>query len=165
MTIYTRIALVLTLMVASLAHAEKPLAYTPPHETHTHDLSVGFLSHKVGSSLVSYARTLWSNENHELYAGAGTLVALNTAALGWKSYLMRDVVDVYVVGAVLVMAGMSDNISPAPFVSTGIEIGFWDNYFFNGGVNTIARVYYEGGEFYRKPELLVFGQASLSYRW
>ena len=148
--------------VDEVAHAQQPSVPAPQYQQ---EVSVGFLSHKVGSSLVSYARTLWSNENHELYAGAGTLVALNTAALGWKSYLMRDVVDVYVVGAVLVMAGMSDNISPAPFVSTGIEIGFWDNYFFNGGVNTIARVYYEGGEFYRKPELLVFGQASLSYRW
>lgn len=78
---------------------------------------------------------------------------------------MRDVVDIYVVGAALVMAGMSDKIFPAPFVSTGIEIGFWGNYFFNGGVNTIARVYYEGGEFYRKPELLIYGQGSLSYRW
>ena len=94
--------------------------------------------------MVSYARTL-GQRRPELYAGVGTLVALNTAALGWKSYLMRDVVDVYVVGAVLVMAGMSDNIFPAPFVSTGIEIGF-DNYFFNGAVNTIARVYYEGGD-------------------
>ena len=43
---------------------------------------------------------------------------------------MRDAIDVYVVGAVLVMAGMSDNIFPAPFVSTGIEIGFWDNFLF-----------------------------------
>ena len=158
------IILATLVFVASSAYAEAPARQTP-HATHTQDLSVGFLSHKVGTSLVSYARTLWSNEDHELYAGAGTLVALNTAALGWKSYLMRDVVDVYVVGAVLVMAGMSDNIFPAPFVSSGIEIGFWDNYFFNGGVNTIARVYYEGGDFYRTPELLVFGQVSLSYRW
>ena len=156
--------LILCFLFASIAHAEKPLADSPSPK-HTHDLSVGFLSHKVGSSLVSYARTLWANEDHELYAGVGTLIALNTAALGWKSYLMRDAIDVYVVGAVLVMAGMSDNIFPAPFVATGIEIGFWDNYFFNGGVNTIARVYYEGGEFYRKPELVVFGQGSLAYRW
>lgn len=158
------IILAALVFVASNAHAEAPASQTP-HKTHTHDLSVGFLSHKVGTSLVSYARTLWANEDHELYAGVGTLVALNTAALGWKSYLMRDFVDVYVVGAALVMAGMTDKIIPAPFVSTGIEIGFWDNYFFNGGVNTIARVYYEGGEFYRKPELVVFGQGSLSYRW
>ena len=156
------IILATLVFVASSAYAEAPARQTP-HATHTF-LWWAF-EPQVGTSLVSYARTLWANEDHELYAGVGTLVALNTAALGWKSYLMRDAIDVYVVGAVLVMAGMSDNIFPAPFVSTGIEIGFWDNYFFNGGVNTIARVYYEGGEFYRKPELVVFGQGSLSYRW
>ena len=114
------IILAALVFVASNAHAEAPASQTP-HKTHTHDLSVGFLSHKVGTSLVSYARTLWANEDHELYAGVGTLVALNTAALGWKSYLMRDFVDVYVVGAALVMAGMSDKIIPPPLSPPGLR--------------------------------------------
>ena len=161
--INARVVAVLVLMMASPAYAEPPEPESSA--AYQHEVSVGFLSHKVGSSLVSYARTLWSNESHELYAGAGTLLALNTAALGWKSYLYQNFVDVYVVGAVLVMAGMSDHIIPAPFVSAGIELGFWDGFFFNAGANTMLRVYYEGGEFYRTPEFIVFGQGSLLYRW
>lgn len=65
-----RVMLVLVCLVGQVAYAEVPdNPRTRPE--HKHEFSVGFLSHKVGASLVSYARTLWSTEHHELYAGAG----------------------------------------------------------------------------------------------
>ena len=103
---------------------------------------------------MSYTRSIWSNKNHELYAGVGTLLVLNTAALGWKSYLMRDFVDIYVVGAALVMAGMSEDLFGGPFLSTGIEVGFWDGFFANAGANGIVRVTLKDDAFDDNPDVI-----------
>ena len=49
-----------------------------------HYRSAGFLDHKTGMSLVSYARTLKYHNKSEYFVGIGTLIAANTFALGWK---------------------------------------------------------------------------------
>ena len=53
--------------------------------------SAGFLDHKTGMSLVSYARTLKHHNKSEYFVGIGTLIAANTFALGWKySFLQPE---------------------------------------------------------------------------
>ena len=56
-----------------------------------HYRSAGFLDHKTGMSLVSYARTLKHHNKSEYFVGIGTLIAANTFALGWKySFLQPE---------------------------------------------------------------------------
>ena len=56
-----------------------------------HYRSAGFLDHKTGMSLVSYARTLKYHNKSEYFVGIGTLIAANTFALGWKySFLQPE---------------------------------------------------------------------------
>lgn len=160
------ICLCALIAVPSAAHGAAPPAdgLKPPPD-HTHELSFGFLSHKTGLSLLSYAHTLWSTQHQEVYVGGGTLIAVNTAAFGWKGVLQAPFVDVYAVGAMLVMVGMSEHIIPAPMVSAGLELGLCGNLSLNAGVNTLARVYLDGDGFHRRPDLLALPQASLALRW
>ena len=74
------IILATLVFVASSAYAMKHRQTNATRNTHTRPLG-GLLRLQSEDCLVSYARTLWANEDHELYAGVGTLVALNTAAL------------------------------------------------------------------------------------
>ena len=145
--------------------SDAPESVVKTKSQYTHHFSFGFLDHRTGSSIVSYSRTLWAGESQEIFAGVGSALALNTAALGWKFYAFEYYVDVYLVVAVHAMAGMSDNIIVAPFFSGGVEKEIWEGYFLNAGVNNTVRLYIEDSKFYRDAELVVFPHGSLSYRW
>ena len=51
-------------------------------------IGIGILDHKMGISLLAYTKDLYKNEEHEFYAGLGTLIAINKAGLGYKGYLL-----------------------------------------------------------------------------
>ena len=154
--------LVLVLLVSTRAGADETKLETTRH---THHLSVGALDHRLGISIVSYARTLLGDKEHELFVGAGTIVAGTTLAGGGKYYAFHYYVDFYSVVAVHALAGMSEKIVPAPFFSMGMEYPFSSDYFFNAGVNTTVRVYIEDFKQYRKPEYVVLPHLSVTHRW
>ena len=54
-------------------------------EKQKHYISIGFLDHKTGNSLVGYARSLFQNKNNEIYIGGGTFIASNTLLIGLKN--------------------------------------------------------------------------------
>ena len=163
----TLVSFVLVLcLCASVARAESSAETEPVAKTaYRHHFSFGFLNHQTGSSVVSYARTLWASENHEVYAGVGSVLALNTLAVGWKVYVFESFVDAYLVTAAHFMAGMSEKSLVAPFFAVGVEKSLWGGFFINAGVNNTLRLYLEDGRSYRDAEVLVFPHAHLTYRW
>ncbi|MDP6684617.1 MAG: hypothetical protein QGH24_01590 [Candidatus Marinimicrobia bacterium] len=122
-------------------------------------ISVGFLDHKTGMSLVGYARTLKTMENHEFFIGVGTLLAANTIAAGWKSYLNDSPIHIYSVVSIQGVAGMGGEIV-APFVSIGGEKSITEKLYINAGLNTLLRIYN-----YRSPELVPFPNVNLNWRY
>lgn len=102
--------------------------------------SVGFLDHKTGMSLVSYAKTLFQNDNHDIFLGGGTAIALFTGSLGWKYTFYSGNVQTYSVIALHAVSGMGGGFY-APFFSIGIEKELTKNIFINGGVNSIVRTH------------------------
>ena len=105
-----------------------------------HYISVGFLDHKTGSSIVGYTRSILQNQNNELFVGFGTLIAANTFVVGFKKYLLRSFIDGYSVISMQSVYGMGGGFS-APAVSIGVEKKIWKILFINLGANSIIRVY------------------------
>ena len=118
-----------------------------------HYISIGFLDHKTGNSIVGYTRAILQNKNNELFVGAGTLIAANTFVVGFKKYLLRSFVDGYSVISMQSVYGMGGGFS-APAVSIGVEKKIWKILFINLGANSIIRVYSDNKiEFVNFPHL------------
>ena len=127
-------------------------------------MSLGFLDHKTGISLVGYARTLKKVDKHELFVGVGTLIALNTLSVGWKYYLSDSPVHFYSVIAAQGAVGMSVkfNILPIVFASVGFEKSIFKHIWINLGVNSTARLYLDGSH---NTDFLVLPNANINWRW
>ena len=127
-------------------------------------MSLGFLDHKTGISLVEYARTLKKVDKHELFVGVGTLIALNTLSVGWKYYLSDSPVHFYSVIAAQGAVGMSVkfNILPIVFASVGFEKAIFKHIWINLGVNSTARLYLDGSH---NTDFLVLPNANINWRW
>ena len=127
-------------------------------------MSLGFLDHKTGISLVGYARTLKKVDKHELFVGVGTLIALNTLSVGWKYYLSDSPVHFYSVIAAQGAVDMSVkfNILPIVFASVGFEKSIFKHIWINLEVNSTARLYLDGSH---NPDFLVLPNANLNWRW
>ena len=122
-------------------------------------ISVGFLDHKTGMSLIGYAHTLKIIDKHEFFIGAGTLVAMNTAAVGWKYYLNDSPIHLYSVMSIMGVAGMGGMFG-APFVSLGAEKSITEKLYINAGLNTMVSIYDN-----RPPELVPFPNVNLNWRY
>ncbi|SVD79142.1 uncharacterized protein METZ01_LOCUS431996, partial [marine metagenome] len=130
------------------------------HKTENNQyVSVGFLDHKTGNSLVGYARTLKKVDKHELFVGVGTLVAMNTLSAGWKYYLLDSPIHLYSVVSIQGIAGMGGGFI-SPFLSVGAEKSITDKLYINLGLNTVIRVYKN-----RPNELVPFPNVNLNWRF
>ena len=117
-------------------------------------ISIGFLDHKTGTSMIGYSRSIIQNKNHELFIGFGTLIATNTLALGVKKYLLRSFIDSYSVISLQRVYGMGGEGFNAPAISIGFEKKIWKKCFINLGVNSTVRFYSEGMiEFINYPNI------------
>tara|TARA_Y100000766_G_C18911458_1_gene608560 strand:- start:626 stop:1066 length:441 start_codon:yes stop_codon:yes gene_type:complete len=101
-------------------------------------ISVGFLDHKTGNSIIGYTRSVIQNENNELFIGFGSAVAINSFIIGYKKYLLRSSIDGYSVISIQKIYGMGGDLS-APCVSIGIEKRIWKILFLNIGINSTMR--------------------------
>ena len=124
-----------------------------------HYVSVGFLDHKTGTSLVGYARTMKKFDKHELFIGAGTVIAAVTFSAGWKYYLSDSPLQVYSVVSVQNAIGMGGSFI-APFISLGIEKRITKKMYFNLGLNTTIRVYPD-----RPVEFVMFPNVNINFRY
>ena len=122
-------------------------------------VSVGFLDHKTGNSLVGYARTLKKVDKHELFVGVGTLVAMNTLSAGWKYYLLDSPIHLYSVMSIQGIVGMGGGFV-SPFLTVGTEKSITDKLYINLGLNTVIRVYRN-----RPIELVPFPNVNLNWRY
>ena len=124
-----------------------------------HYVSIGFLDHKTGNSLVGYARTILKHENHEIFIGVGTLLAMNTLSVGWKYYISDSPIKFYSVLATQGIAGMGGGFI-APAISIGIEKKITKKLFINLGINSNLRIYAN-----RPIELIAFPNININYRY
>ena len=122
-------------------------------------ITVGFLDHKTGISLVGYARTLKQTEKHEFFVGAGTMIAAFTASTGWKYYFNDAPIQFYSVLSIQGVNGMGGGFI-APAISFGIEKGITEKLFFNLGLNTTIRIYAD-----RPIELVAFPNININFRY
>ena len=154
-----------------------------------HYRSAGFLDHKTGMSLVSYARTLKYNNKSEYFVGIGTLIAANTFALGWKySFLQPEteydpntgepiiglstgfIDDYYVVASAHSVMGMGGGFV-SPFFAFGFEKRLTKKLYINVGINSLLRIYSgesidsETGEVRPAQEFITFPTINLNYRY
>ena len=105
-------------------------------EKHKHYISIGFLDHKTGNSLIGYTRSIFQNKNNEIYIGGGTLIASNTLLIGLKKYLFRSFIDGYSTFSIQKIYGMGGGLNVAG-ISIGVEKKVWKILFLNMGFNTI----------------------------
>ena len=115
-----------------------------------HHVSIGFLDHKTGNSFVGYARTILKHQNHEIFIGFGTLLAMNTLSAGWKYYISDSPIKFYSVLSTQGIAGMG-GLFIAPAISIGIEKKITKKLFMNLGINSNLRIYAN-----RPMELIAF---------
>jgi len=130
-------------------------------DTHHPDryVSVGFLDHKTGTSLVGFAKTIWQNDKHDIFIGGGTLIAAFTASIGWKYYFNDSSFRPYSVLAIHGVSNMGGSFS-APFVSLGVEKNIWKRLFINGGLNSTIRPHPDKG-----LDFVNFPTIHLNYRY
>ena len=102
-------------------------------------ISIGFLDHKTGTSVVGYTRAILQNENNELFIGYGTAIAINSFIIGYKKYLLRSFIDGYSVISMQKIYVMGGDDLNAPCVSIGFETKIWKFLFLNIGVNSTMR--------------------------
>ena len=131
----------------------------PQEKNSIHYVSVGFLDHKTGTSLVGYARTIKKFNKHELFIGAGTVIAAVTFSAGWKYYLSDSPLQFYSVVSVQNATGMGGSFI-APFISLGIEKRITKKIYFNLGLNTTIRVYPD-----RPVEFVMFPNFNINFRY
>ena len=129
-------------------------------------LTIGALDHKTGLSLIGYARTLVSNEKHELFVGAGTLIAAVTISSGWKYNFLHYYADFYsVVSVQAISAGQSKKIVYAPFLALGIEKKLSTKWYINAGVVHLIRLYIRDYDIYRPTEHMILPNLNFNRRW
>ena len=133
--------------------------YGQEEKNSIHYVSVGFLDHKTGTSLVGYARTIKKFDKHELFIGAGTVIAAVTFSAGWKYYLLASPLQFYSVVSVQNATGMGGSFI-APFISLGIEKHITKKIYFNLGLNTTIRVYSD-----RPEEFVMFPNVNINLRY
>ena len=124
-----------------------------------HHVSIGFLDHKTGNSFVGYARTILKHQNHEIFIGFGTLLAMNTLSAGWKYYISNSPIKFYSVLSTQGIAGMG-GLFIAPAISIGIEKKITKKLFMNLGINSNLRIYAN-----RPMELIAFPNININYRY
>jgi len=100
--------------------------------------AVGFLDHKTGMSLVGVARTLWQDEHHEIFVGAGTLIAMVSATIGWKYYFKNAPLNAYSVLSIQSASAMGGSFV-APIISLGVEKNIYKQWYFNAGAISMIR--------------------------
>lgn len=110
------------LLASSFLYAQPQLDTVQYAKNH---ISVGLFDHKVGASLIGYSRTIFHNGNNEVFLGFGTLLAVNTVAVGvkkdlWKSKLDKVFYSVFSIKGVHGIAGLDDFV--APNISIGLDI-------------------------------------------
>ena len=125
-----------------------------------HYVSVGFLDHKTGISMLGYTFTIIQNENNEIFVGLGTSIATNTLVLGLKKYLFRIFIDGYSVISVQNIYGMGGESFKSPVVALGFEKKVWRQIFINIGFNSIIRIYPQ-----RSTELINHPYCNLNIRF
>ena len=103
-----------------------------------HYVAVGFLDHKTGISLVGYARTLKQTEKHEIFVGAGTMIAAFTASAGWKYYFNYAPIQFYSVLSIQSVNGMGGAFI-TPVISLGVEKNLNKKWFINFGAISMVR--------------------------
>jgi len=123
-------------------------------------ISVGFLDHKTGTSLIGYTNTILQNDNNEVFIGLGTSVAINTLVVGLKKYLLRSFVDGYSVISIQSIYGMGGGGVNAPAISIGFEKKIWNQFFLNVGFNSTIRIYSE-----RTTEFLNYPHLNINVRF
>ena len=99
-------------------------------------ISIGFLDHKTGTSMIGYTKNILQNQNNEIFIGFGTILASNTFVLGLKKYLFRAFFDGYSTISMQQIYGMGGNGIRAPAISVGVEKKIWKIFFINLGVNS-----------------------------
>ena len=118
-----------------------------------HYISVGFLDHKTGTSMIGYTRSIIQNDNNEIFVGFGTSISINTIVVGLKKNLLRSFVDGYSVISMQSIYGMGGGFN-APAISIGVEKKIWKQCFINIGLNSIIRIYSERNlDFINYPHL------------
>ena len=108
-------------------------------ENRKHYISIGFLDHKTGNSLLGYTRSVFQNKNNELFVGGGTLITANTLVIGFKKYLFRSFVDGYSTVSIQNIYGMGGKVG-ATGLSIGVEKKIWKVLFLNLGLNTLLEL-------------------------
>jgi len=99
-------------------------------------ISIGFLDHKTGNSLIGYTKNILQNQNNEIFIGFGTMIASNTFAIGLKKYLFRTFVNAYSTISMQQIYGMGGDGIRAPAISIGVEKRIWKILFINLGINS-----------------------------
>ena len=119
-------------------------------------ISIGLFDHKTGFSAIGYTRSILQNTNNEVFAGCGSMIAINTFVIGYKKYLLRSIVDGYSVISMQKIYGMAGS-SNAACLSIGAEKKIWKFLFINIGVNVTNLV--------EDLEFLIFPSLNLNIRY
>ena len=106
-----------------------PLFLTSQNQTNNY-ISIGFLDHKTGNSVIGYTRSILQNTNNEVFVGFGTAIAINSFVIGYKKYFMRSLLDGYSVISMQKIYGMGGDLN-APCISIGVEKKIWKILFLN----------------------------------
>ena len=99
-------------------------------------ISIGFLDHKTGNSIIGYTKNIFQNQNNEIFIGFGTMLASNTFVVGLKKYLFRFFFDGYSTISMQQIYGMGGDGIRTPAISIGVEKRIWKIFFINLGVNS-----------------------------
>ena len=87
---------------------------------------------------VGVARTLWQDEHHEIFVGAGTLIAMVSATIGWKYYFKNAPLNAYSVLSIQSASAMGGSFV-APIISLGVEKNIYKQWYFNAGAISMIR--------------------------
>ena len=138
------------------AHAERPRS----------EVSLGFLTHRMGISFVDYHYIAVQTENHDISIGIGTILAYAAYSLGWKYYIYRGFADIYWTFALQYGSGMSKAPPKLiPFSSVGLEFQFWTNNYVNVGVNQWVTTRLTELNQTTMDDHLILPQLSWGWRW
>ena len=130
------------------------------------EVSLGFLTHKTGLSLVDYNYTVFQTEDHDFSVGVGTLLAAGGTSIAWKYYAYRGFADFYSVVALQFVSGMSDAPPKMiPFVSLGMEYQVFDGNYINVGVNQWVTTGLRQINEFRQGDYMILPQVSWGWRW
>tara|TARA_Y100000994_G_C15440154_1_gene338062 strand:+ start:134 stop:574 length:441 start_codon:yes stop_codon:yes gene_type:complete len=135
-----------------------PLFLTSQNQTNNY-ISIGFLDHKTGNSVIGYTRSILQNTNNEVFVGFGTAIAINSFVIGYKKYFMRSLLDGYSVISMQKIYGMGGDLN-APCISIGVEKKIWKILFLNIGINSTMR-----SSSSKKIDFITFPSINLNIRY